>query len=75
MAFKDAEVKPLDPDAIREYDTTALLGELNRLREARFNLKFRSATEDVASDNPLRFRILRRNIARIRTIIRERERG
>ncbi len=75
MSFKDAEVKPLDPGAIRDYDTAALLEELNRLREARFNLKFRSATEDVAGDNPLRFRILRRNIARIRTIIRERERG
>jgi large subunit ribosomal protein L29 len=73
MALKDAEQKPLDPIQIRELETTELEGELVRLEEARFRLKFRSATEAI--DNPLQFRILRRNIARIRTILRERKQG
>jgi len=34
-------------------------------------LKFRSATEAI--DNPSQFRILRRNIARIETVLRERK--
>lgn len=75
MSFKDAEVKPLSPEAIREYGAEALQEEVDRLREAQFRLKFRSATEDVSGDNPLRFRILRRNIARIQTVIRERNAG
>jgi ribosomal protein L29 len=75
MSFKDAETKPLRSDAVREYDVAALKEEINRLRDARFRLKFRGATEDVAGDNPLKFRILRRNIARIKTIIAEKERA
>lgn len=75
MSFKDAETKPLRSDAVREYDVAALKEEMDRLRDARFRLKFRAATEDVAGDNPLKFRILRRNIARIKTIIAEKERA
>jgi len=41
------------------------------LEEARFRLKFRSATEAI--DNPLQFRMVRRNIARLNTVLRERE--
>ena len=70
MAFKDAEDKALDPVQIRELETSELKEELGRLREAQFRLKFRSATEAI--DNPLQFRTLRRNVARIVTILRER---
>lgn len=70
MALKDAERKRVEPAQLRELDTTELREELVRLEEARFRLKFRSATEAI--DNPLQFRVLRRNIARIRTILRER---
>lgn len=70
MALKDAERKALDPGQIRELETTELQEEFARLKEAQFRLKFRSATE--ALDNPLQFRILRRNVARIATILRER---
>ena len=73
MALKDAEKKPLDPGQVRDLETTELREELGRLEEARFRLKFRSATEAI--DNPLQFRVLRRNIARIRTILRERTEG
>lgn len=74
MSFKDAENAPLRADAIREYDVAGLREEVKRLQDAQFRLKFRSATEDVAGDNPMKFRILRRNIARIQTIIAEKER-
>jgi large subunit ribosomal protein L29 len=73
MALKDAERKRLDPAQIRELETAELKEELVRLEEARFRLKFRSATEAI--DNPLQFRVVRRNIARIRTILRERMEG
>ncbi len=73
MVLKDIEQKPVDASQIRELETSELEEELARLEEARFRLKFRSATEAI--DNPLQFRALRRNIARIRTVLRERIQG
>ena len=73
MALKDAETKPLDPVQIRELQDAELREELVRLEEAQFRLKFRSATEAI--DNPLQFRVMRRNIARIKTVLRERTSG
>ena len=70
MALKDAENRPLDASQIRELETTELKEEIERLKEAQFRLKFRSATETI--DNPLQFRVMRRNIARMQTILRER---
>lgn len=70
MALKDVERKPIRPGQLAELTTDELREELARLREARFRLRFRAATEPV--DNPMQFRILRRNIARIATVLRER---
>ncbi len=70
MALTHAEDKPLDPTQIRELETSELKEELERLREAQFRLKFKSATETI--DNALQFRIMRRNIARMKTVLRER---
>ena len=50
------------------YDLKAKLAELT---EERFRLRFRSATESIP--NPIRFRHLRRDIARIQTVLRQRE--
>jgi large subunit ribosomal protein L29 len=47
-------------------DLTNRLGELT---EERFRLRFRSATESI--ENPMRFRAIRRDIARIKTILKE----
>ena len=44
---------------------------LVELRDERFKLKFRSATEAI--DNPMRFLTVRRDIARVETILRARE--
>jgi large subunit ribosomal protein L29 len=47
-----------------------LQAKLSELTEERFRLGFRSATEDVS--NRIQFRTLRRDIARIHTILRQR---
>jgi large subunit ribosomal protein L29 len=75
MALKDAERKPLDLAQLRELPDDELRAELVRLQEARFRLRLRAATEDISQDNPMRFRTVRRNIARIQTVLRERVNG
>lgn len=42
--------------------------KLAEVREERFRLRFRSATESI--ENPMQFRVLRRDIARILTVLR-----
>jgi large subunit ribosomal protein L29 len=71
MALKDAERTALETTQLRELTLEELQEELVRLKEARFRLKFRSATEAI--DNPSQFRTLRRNIARIETVLSERK--
>jgi large subunit ribosomal protein L29 len=55
---------------MREQSDDELQSKLAELVEERFRLRFRSATEAI--ENPMRFRALRRDIARIRTVLRER---
>jgi|GEM_PF-1272137 len=71
MALKEAETRPLKLEVLREMSVADLEHELLQLQEAQFRLKFRSATEAVAEDNPLQFRTIRRNIARLKTVLRE----
>lgn len=71
MALKDAERTPLKTTQLQDVSTAELREELARLKEARFRLRFRAATEPI--DNPMQFRMLRRNIARIATVLRQRE--
>ena len=58
---------------LREQSDDELQSKLTELVEERFRLRFRSATEAI--ENPMRFRALRRDIARIRTVLRERVSG
>ena len=60
---------------MRARDLTALSSDelkskLVELRDERFKLKFRSATEAI--DNPMRFRTVRRDIVRVETLLRAR---
>ena len=71
MPLKDAERKRIHTEQIREMNEQEIRDELDRLQEAQFRLKFRAATEDVTDGNPLQFRILRRNIARLKTVLHE----
>ena len=61
----------MKPNEIREMSTEDLKSKIDELTRERFNLRFRSATESI--ENPMRFRDLRRDIARMQTILRERE--
>ena len=60
-------------DDLRQLKTEELELKLAQLVEERFRLEFRRATEAIA--NPLQFRVMRRDIARIRTILKEREKA
>ena len=58
---------------IREMSVENLKTRLEELVTERFNLRFRSATESI--ENPMRFRAIRRDIARLQTILRDKEVG
>jgi large subunit ribosomal protein L29 len=58
---------------IRELSVDDAKAKLEELVKERFNLRFRSATESI--ENPMRFRDLRRDIARLHTILREKANG
>jgi large subunit ribosomal protein L29 len=55
---------------LTEMKPEELEAKLQELVQERFNLRFRSATESI--ENPLRFRAIRRDIARIKTALRMR---
>ena len=61
------------PEELRQLKTDELEQKLVVLTEERFRLQFRRATEALA--NPLQLRAIRRDIARIQTILRERTRA
>lgn len=56
---------------LRTQSTQELQGELTNLKEELFNLRFQHATGQL--DNPLRIKEVRRDYARVKTILRERE--
>ncbi len=58
---------------LRELDPEELVTRLKEAKEELFNLRFQSATGQLESHG--RLRAVRRNIARIYTIMRERELG
>jgi large subunit ribosomal protein L29 len=57
-------------DQIRELNADEIRARLGELEEERFRLRFRAATEPL--EDPLRLRAVRRDIARLHTILRER---
>jgi len=58
---------------LRELPIDQLEQKLTEAREEEFRLRFRSATEAI--DNPMRFRLLRREIARLETVLAEKKKG
>jgi len=56
---------------IRDLTTEELQQKVSELKQELFNLRFQLATNQM--DNPMRLKEVRRNIARARTILRERE--
>ena len=56
---------------IRKLSANELEAKLGELKEELFNLRFQLATGQL--DNPMRISAVRKDIARVKTIIRERE--
>ena len=65
--------KELAPENLRGFDDERLLEELRKAKEELFNLRFQSATGQLDSHG--RIRAVKRDIARLYTVIRERELG
>jgi large subunit ribosomal protein L29 len=55
---------------IRELTPEEITARIAALQEEQFRLRFRSASEPL--EEPLRLRAIRRDIARLKTILRER---
>ena len=58
-------------ESIRELNDEEIREQLTQKQEELFRLRFRSATQQL--ENPALIKSLRRDIARMRTILRERE--
>jgi large subunit ribosomal protein L29 len=56
---------------IRDWDNSEIEARLSELREEQFKLRFAGATMEL--ENPRMLRNIRRDIARLKTILRERE--
>jgi large subunit ribosomal protein L29 len=58
-------------EEMRPMTEAELRARIAELEEERFRLRFRSATE--ALEDPLRLRSLRKDIARLHTVLREKQ--
>ena len=61
----------MELNKIREMTDVELRAELDKMKQELFNLRFQHVTGQL--ENPLRMREVKRNIARVKTIIREKE--
>jgi len=58
---------------IRELTGDEIAERIRELERERFNLRFRSATQPL--DDPLRLRTIRKDLARLKTVAREKRRA
>jgi large subunit ribosomal protein L29 len=65
--------KNLTPEDLDKIEDSLLVEELRKAKEELFNLRFQSATGQL--DNHGRLKAVKRDIARIYTVLRERELG
>ncbi|WP_341952865.1 50S ribosomal protein L29 [Salinibacterium sp. TMP30] len=70
MAIGSKELAPVELDT---FEDERLMDELKKAKEELFNLRFQAATGQLESHG--RIRAVKRDIARIYTVIRERELG
>ena len=54
---------------IRELTEAEINGRVAEMEEERFRLKFRAGTETL--EDPLRLRVIRKDVARLKTILKE----
>jgi large subunit ribosomal protein L29 len=65
--------KNLTPEDLDKIEDSLLIEELRKAKEELFNLRFQSATGQLDAHG--RLKAVKRDIARIHTVIRERELG
>ena len=70
MAIGSKELRPIELDT---FDNERLVEELRKAKEELFNLRFQTATGQLTNNH--RLRTVRQEIARIYTVLRERELG
>ena len=58
---------------IRDLSAAEIEARIKELEEERFRLRFRRATEPL--EDPLRLRVIRKDIARLKTVLREKAAG
>ncbi|MDR2156795.1 MAG: 50S ribosomal protein L29 [Clostridiales Family XIII bacterium] len=58
-------------EKIREMTETELNNELKKMKNELFNLRFQHVTGQL--ENPIKLRNVKRDIARVKTIMREKE--
>ena len=58
-------------EKIRDMSVEELLAEEQELKAQLFKLRFKGATTPI--DNPVQVRYIKRDIARVRTVIREKQ--
>jgi large subunit ribosomal protein L29 len=63
----------MKPDDVRQMTLDQLNDELLKLKKERFNLRFQRATGQL--ENTSRVRVVRRDIARIMTVARQKRAG
>ena len=63
----------MKPSKIRDQSVPELENERTRLEEQIFKLRFQNAVGQL--DNPLKLRTVRRDLARVRTILNEKRRA
>ena len=63
----------MKPAEIRDMTLEEMKGKQDEVTKDLFNLRMRHATNQL--ENPLKLRYLKRDIARVRTIIAEKEKG
>lgn len=61
----------MKPTDIRDLTTDEITARIEQLQEEMFRLRFRRATMEL--DNPMLLRTIKRDIARLKTVLRERE--
>ena len=61
----------MNAEDLRSLPEADLRARIAELEEERFRLQFRSATEPL--EDPLRLRVIRRDIARLKTVLREQQ--
>ena len=61
----------MELNKMREMTDAELAAELDKMKKELFNLRFQHVTGQL--ENPVKMREVKRNIARVKTIIREKE--